>query len=77
MFNKMLCLVRNVMIRIKEDIRKNIGEIGSDNRGVGIIEVILILVILIAVVLLFKDQIMDIIDRAFSSITNDSNRIIK
>lgn len=47
-----------------------------DNRGVGIIEVVLIMVILIAVVLIFKDQIMDIINKAFNSITNDSSNII-
>ena len=44
--------------------------------GVGVIEIILILVIIIGLVLLFRNQIMDIITRAFESITNDSNSII-
>lgn len=67
--------------KIRRKIRRNLKRqptgIISDNRGVGIIEVVLILVILIAVVLIFKTEIMDIINRAFSSISNDSGNIIK
>lgn len=77
MVSKIVCIGRKAMQSIRYGLRKNVEKFNSDNSGVGIIEVILILVILIAVVLIFKDQIMDIIDRAFTSITNDSNRIIK
>jgi len=43
--------------------------------GIGVIEVILILVIIIGLVLLFKNQIKAIIDQAFLKITNDTTSI--
>ncbi len=75
---KWFCACKEGFVRRKEKFQAKIRKgMLSDNSGVGIIEVILILVILIAVVLLFKTQITDIIEKAFSSITNDSNGIIK
>lgn len=49
----------------------------KDNRGVGVIEIVLILVILIGLVLVFKDQITDIVNTAFESISGDAEKIIK
>jgi Flp pilus assembly pilin Flp len=43
--------------------------------GVGVVEVILILVILIGLVVIFKDRVEKIVNAAFKSITNDSGRI--
>lgn len=45
--------------------------------GIGVVEIILILVILVGLVLIFKGQITDIINKAFKAITSDSNNIIK
>lgn len=44
--------------------------------GVGVIEVILILVIIIGLVLIFRNQIEAIIHSAFASINSDANGII-
>ncbi|MBE5966574.1 MAG: hypothetical protein E7255_06365 [Lachnospiraceae bacterium] len=44
--------------------------------GVGVVEIILILVILIGLVLIFKDQITAIVEKAFKVITKDTNSII-
>lgn len=49
----------------------------KDNRGVGVIEIVLILVILVGLVLVFKEQITTIVTKAFSSISKDANSIIK
>ncbi|MGN0166311.1 MAG: Flp1 family type IVb pilin [Lachnospiraceae bacterium] len=59
-----------------EWIKRNLRKFNSNNAGVGIVEVILILVILIAIVLIFKDQIMNIIQNAFNQIGKDSSQII-
>lgn len=48
----------------------------SKQEAVGIIEVILILVVIIGLVLIFKDQISDIITDAMKSITNDAGKIL-
>ena len=49
----------------------------KDNKGIGIVEIILILVILIALVLLFKDRIGNITNNALNSIESDSGEIIE
>ena len=49
----------------------------QDDRGVGVIEVVLILVILVGLVLIFKEEITDIMTDAFQSITGDANSILK
>lgn len=48
----------------------------KDNRGVGVIEIVLILVILIGLVLVFKEQITAIVNNAFAAISGDAGQII-
>lgn len=49
----------------------------EDERGIGVIEIVLILVILIGLVLLFKDQITSIVNSAFGKIASDATTILK
>ncbi len=51
-------------------------EFWKDEEGIGVVEIILILVVLIALVLLFKEKITDVVNDAFSTFTDDSNSII-
>lgn len=44
--------------------------------GIGVVEMILILVILIALVLVFKDKVKEIVDKALSQIGSDSTTIM-
>ena len=48
----------------------------QDNAGVGVVEIILILAVLIALVLIFKDQIEAIVERAFKVITGDVSSVL-
>ncbi len=45
--------------------------------GVGVVEIILILVVLIGLVIVFKSQLTSLVTNIFSKITSDSNKIIK
>ena len=68
------------MFDMSENNQKNEGKkrgFWKDNRGVGVIEIVLILVILIGLVLVFKDQITAIVNNAFKAISNDAGKIIK
>ena len=57
--------------------KKNVWkEFCLEEDGVGIVEIILILVILIGLVLLFKENITDIVESAFKKIKGDSKSII-
>lgn len=50
----------------KENLRK-------DNRGMGTVEVILIIVVLVGLVIIFKDQITSIINTLFGKITSQTS----
>ena len=43
--------------------------------GVGVVEVILILVVLISLVIIFKKQLTNLVNKIFSKITSQSNSI--
>lgn len=53
-----------------------IKEFWNEEDGIGVVEIILILVILIALVLIFKGKITDIVDDALSNIDDNSEEII-
>lgn len=48
----------------------------TDNRGVGVVEVILILVILIGLVLIFKSEIESLVGTVFDAISGKTNTIL-
>ncbi|MBO7353550.1 MAG: hypothetical protein J6X17_07575 [Lachnospiraceae bacterium] len=48
----------------------------DDSRGITSIEIVLILVVIIALVVIFKDQIAAIVEKAFQSITANTDAII-
>lgn len=49
----------------------------SDKSGITSVEIILILVVLIALVLIFKEQMTDIVNNIFKTITSQSGKILK
>ena len=49
----------------------------GDNLGITSIEIVLILVVIIALVVIFKDQIAAIVEKAFKSITSNTEAIIE
>ena len=63
----------NQVLKNKREVWK---EFCQEEDGVGIVEIILILVILIALVLLFKENITEIVEDAFKAINDDSKNII-
>lgn len=56
--------------------QENVQGFWKDERGVGVIEIVLILVILIGLVLVFKEQITAIINNAFTTISGDAGKIL-
>ena len=47
----------------------------KDNRGMGTVEVILIIVVLVGLVIIFKDQITEIVSSLFSKVTTNVNKL--
>lgn len=48
----------------------------EEEDGIGVVEIILILVILIGLVIIFKDEITKIVKKAFEAISSDAGEII-
>ena len=47
----------------------------KEEKGIGVVEVILILVVLIGLVIIFKDQLTSLVEKLLSKITKQSNSI--
>ncbi|MCI5849348.1 MAG: Flp1 family type IVb pilin [Lachnospiraceae bacterium] len=65
-------MISIMMMNMKDRMRKFV----KDNSGIGIVEIILILVILIALIVIFREKITAIVNTAFTNIQNDSNTIL-
>ena len=48
-----------------------------DEQGITTVEIILILVVLIALVLIFKEEMTDIVNNIFKTITSQSGKVLK
>ena len=60
-------------------VKKRAGDFFSnfrnDDKGIGVVEVILILVVLIGLVVIFRDQLTSIINGIFERIADDANAL--
>lgn len=53
---------------------KNVRQFLTEEDGMGTVEIILIIVVLVGLVLIFKEQITNIVNSIFSKITNQTNK---
>ena len=56
-------------------MRKGIKDFFTEEEGMGTVEVILIIVVLIGLVIIFKDQLNDLVNNIFNKITSQANSI--
>ena len=56
-------------------IREMFWDFWNDERGVGVIELVLILVVLIGLVILFKKNITMLLENIFNQINNSSKQV--
>ena len=62
-------------MRNKSELRRLMREFLWEEDAVGVVEIILILVVLIALVMIFKDQLTSLVKNILSKITKQSNSI--
>ena len=60
---------------VQHNSLKKFRQFLSEEDGMGTVEVILIIVVLVGLVVLFKNQITDIVESLFSRITAQTNRL--
>ena len=56
-------------------LKNRVREILTEKKGVGVVEVILILVVLIGLVFIFKSQLTSLVQDIFKKITSESSGI--
>ncbi len=57
------------------DFKRQISAFWKDESGLSTVEIILILVVLIALVLIFKEEMIDIVESIFENINKKINKI--
>lgn len=58
-----------------EEIRKEVKAFYLEEEGIGVIEVVLILVVLIGLVIIFKKQITTLLESIFKEISKQSKEV--
>lgn len=56
-------------------LRKGIKAFLKEEEGMGTVEIILIIVVLIGLVIIFKEQLNDLVNNIFTKITSQANSI--
>lgn len=56
---------------------KGFGAFLREEEGMGTVEIILIIVVLIGLVIIFKTQMQSLVKKVFEKITKDSNKVMK
>lgn len=54
---------------------KNVRDLLQEEDGMGTVEIILIIVVLVGLVLIFKEQITKIVESIFKKITTQTNKV--
>ena len=54
---------------------KNLKDLIWEEDGMGTVEIILIIVVLVGLVVIFKDRITDLVNNIFDKITKETNKI--
>ena len=60
----------------KEGRLKGIKDFLREEEGLGTVEIILIIVVLIGLVIIFKSQLRSLVETVFEKITSDSNTVM-
>ena len=69
--NNLICTMYNR----KRNIIKRLSDFIKEEDGIGVVEIILILVVLISLVLIFKSKITNLVNSIFTKITNNANQV--
>ncbi len=62
--------------RKQESKLKGLREFIREEEGMGTVEIILIIVVLIGLVIIFKEQLRSLVEKVFEKITEDSNTVM-
>ena len=59
----------------KINIKREIKEFAADETGMGVVEIVLIIIVLIGLVIIFKKQITSLVNSILGMMTSQANQI--
>lgn len=65
----------NKCMWVQQEIKNRALQALTNEEGIGVVEIILILVVLIGLVIIFKDQLTTLVEGIFEKITSESSGI--
>lgn len=68
-------MIMNIVVSALKKAGTFLSSISKDDNGIGVVEVILILVVLIGLVVIFRDRLTAIVDSIFGRIAEDAGGI--
>lgn len=68
-------MILNTIRTVLYGFRQIFAKAKDDDRGIGVVEVILILVVLIGLVVIFRDQLTGLVNNIFGRISEDANAL--
>ena len=68
-------MICSFVLSVLSNVKERFAQVSKDNAGIGVVEVILILVVLIGLVVIFRDQLTTLVTGIFGRITEDANAI--
>jgi Flp pilus assembly pilin Flp len=64
-------------VNSREEALPGLRAFWEDESGVGVVEIILIMVVLIALIVIFRDQLTEIVEKIFGGIQSGVDSIVK
>ncbi len=66
---------KNKMAALCRKVKENIKNFWQDEDGMGVVEIVLIIVVLIGLVIIFKSQITALVNKLLSKMSSQANKI--
>ena len=67
--------IKNILERRGEEIMRNLRSFMREEDGMGTVEVVLIIVVLVALVAIFKESIKSLVEKILKKVTDNANKI--
>ncbi len=75
LLNNRMEVRKDTQVKEKDCELKGIRQLLSEEDGMGTVEIILIIVVLVGLVIIFKNQITQVVNNIFKKITTQTNKV--
>ncbi len=60
----------------RKESMKTLKSFMKDNRAFGVVEIVLIIIVIVALIIIFRDEITELITKAFGTISSKTDEIV-